>query len=142
MYNHTPQNPDRKPLSPLPCNDSGRSGTSTTAETLAECPANAPQKTRAEKLTAVDEVLSRFDRKAQWVSKELHAALAKGRSVWGTFEVKKRKERIEFERILAYLLARDPVIRRAIVSDSVEWHGSNGQLLTIWFRYEGGANRG
>ena len=105
-------------------------------ETLAQCPANAPQKSRAERITALDELMSDFDRKAEWVSVQLHHSLNSDRWVncWRVYKVP-QPERAEFERIIVHLRSRDPVLRRAI--EGIKWD----EGVTISLR-QGAFNRG
>ena len=135
MYNnHTQFSQTRKVRSPQAFEPIA---TKKNAETLAQCPANAPQKSRSERIAALDKLMSDFDRKADWVSGELHQALRRGKRVWSINFLP--YQRAELERILVHLRARDPVLRRAIIADLIEWHGANDHILSIWFRLpEGG----
>ena len=96
---------------------------------------NAPKKTRAEKLAAIDELMSDFDRKVAWVEKQLYKAIDGG-FYWWNIERVTKAERPEFAAILARLRLRDPAINRAI--DSVNYIDRNS--VTVWFWV--GANHG
>lgn len=96
---------------------------------------NAPQKTRAEKLAAVDQLMADFDRKVAWVEKQLYKAIDH-RFYWWHVDRVTKAERPEFAAILARLRLRDPVINRAI--DSVNFIDGGG--VTVWFWV--GANHG
>ncbi len=100
-----------------------------------KCPANIKAKSRAEKLAAVDELMSDFDRKVAWVEKQLYKAI-EHRFYWWHIDRVTKAERPEFAAILARLMLRDPVINRAI--DSVNFIDGGGVTVRFW----GGANRG
>ena len=142
MYNNHTQNPAIRLASPLasPLSGAGleRSATNSdnkTAERFAG-QENAPQKSRAERLAALDKLMSDFDRKAEWISTRLHRSLNSDRWVncWRARTVPK-SERAEFERIIAHLRSRDPVLRRAI--GAIEWH----QGVTVALN-QGGSHHG
>ena len=91
---------------------------------------------RAERLAALDELMSDFDRKADWVSGELHRSLNSKRwlNCWRVRKIP-QSERAEFERIIAHLRSRDPVLRRAI--GAIEW----GKGVTVALD-QGASNHG
>lgn len=94
---------------------------------------NAPQKSRSERLAALDKLMSDFDRKAAWISVELHRSLNSDRwlNCWRVRKIP-QSERAEFERIIAHLRSRDPVLRRAI--GAIEW----GKGVTVALDQGGG----
>jgi hypothetical protein len=134
LYNNHTQNPAKRKATSIKASDRS-------AETLApqmprKLSRNAPQKSRTEKLAAVDEWMTDFDRKAEWVSREIYHSLNSDRWIncWKIQKVPKR-QRKEFEQIIATLRSRDPVLREAI--ERIQW----GVGVVVWLN-QGGSNRG
>ena len=144
---HSSPYPAIRKASPLasPLSEAGskRSATETAQKfaghRLQDFPQMPRKLSRADRLAALDELMSDFDRKADWVAGELHQALRKDKRTWSINFLP--HQRAELVRIIAYLQARDPVLRRAIIADLIEWHGANDHILTIWFCLTEGGDR-
>ena len=140
MHHSSPYPAIRKasPLaSPLSEAGSKRSATETAQKfaghRLQDFPQMPRKLSRADRLAALDELMSDFDRKAAWISGELHRSLNSKRwlNSWSIRTVPPA-ERAEFERIIAHLRSRDPVLRRAI--GAIEW----GKGVTVALDQGGG----
>ena len=140
MYNNHTQNPADRKASPLSEAGLERSATKTAQKFAGhglQQTLQMPRKlSRAERLAALDALMADFERKAEWVSVQLHHSLNADRWVncWRVYKVP-QPERAEFERIIVHLRSRDPVLRRAI--EGIEW----GEGVTVALN-QGACNRG
>ena len=136
---HSTQFPAIRKATPIKASDrSATNSANKTAERFAghrlqDFPQMPRKFSRAERLAALDVLMSDFDRKAAWISVELHRSLNSKRwlNSWRVRTVP-LAERAEFERIIAHLRSRDPVLRRSI--GAIEW----GKGVTVALDQGGG----